>query len=150
MRLRFAAPFFKEFTLQLPKSPERVVKRLAKDRILAGVPLKPLRPRSYKDCLLVAVTEKRTKDEIDAYAGRPGRGGGLRPPCTTASAAYDKLIFELSSPGPLRLLAARVRRARGRPRRARCRRRTCARPPAELPEVSEVDVDPPLLAPVAR
>ena len=24
--------------------------------------------RAYKDCLLVAVTEKRTKDEIDAYA----------------------------------------------------------------------------------
>jgi glycine dehydrogenase subunit 1 len=28
VRLRFAAPFFKEFTLQLPKSPERVAKRL--------------------------------------------------------------------------------------------------------------------------
>ena len=29
VRLRFAAPFFKEFTLQLPKAPERVIKRLA-------------------------------------------------------------------------------------------------------------------------
>ena len=62
-----AAPFFKEFALQLPKSPERVIKRLAKDRLLAGVPLKGF-DRAYKDCLLVAVTEKRTKDEIDAYA----------------------------------------------------------------------------------
>jgi glycine dehydrogenase subunit 1 len=34
------APFFKEFALELPKAPERVVKRLLKDRILAGVPLK--------------------------------------------------------------------------------------------------------------
>jgi glycine dehydrogenase subunit 1 len=44
-----------------------VVKRLLKDRILAGVPLKPF-DRSLKDCLLVAVTEKRTREEIDAYA----------------------------------------------------------------------------------
>jgi glycine dehydrogenase subunit 1 len=67
VRLRFNAPFFKEFTLQLPKSPERVIKRLMKDRLLAGVPLKGF-DRAYKDCLLVAVTERRTKEEIDAYA----------------------------------------------------------------------------------
>jgi glycine dehydrogenase subunit 1 len=67
VRLRFTAPFFKEFTLQLPKSPERVAKRLLKEKILAGVPLKPF-DRSQKDCLLVAVTEKRTRAEIDAYA----------------------------------------------------------------------------------
>ena len=64
--LRFGQPFFKEFTLRLPKSPERVVTRLLKRRILAGVPLKPF-DRSLADCLLVAVTEKRTKDEIDAF-----------------------------------------------------------------------------------
>jgi glycine dehydrogenase subunit 1 len=66
VRLRFTAPFFKEFTLQLPRSPERVVRRLMKDKILAGLPLKSL-DRQYKDCLLVAVTEKRTREEIDAY-----------------------------------------------------------------------------------
>jgi glycine dehydrogenase subunit 1 len=65
--LRFGAPFFKEFALRLPKPPERVVARLLKDRILAGVPLTRF-DRAYKDCLLVAVTEKRTKDEIDAFA----------------------------------------------------------------------------------
>jgi glycine dehydrogenase subunit 1 len=66
--LRFpAAPFFKEFTLRLPKSPERVVARLARERILAGVPLKAFDPK-LKDCLLVAVTEKRTREEIDALA----------------------------------------------------------------------------------
>jgi len=66
VRLRFGAPFFKEFALQLPKSPERVVTRLMKERILAGLPLKSL-DRRYKDCLLVAVTEKRTREEIDHY-----------------------------------------------------------------------------------
>ncbi len=65
--LRFTAPFFKEFALRLPKSPERVVARLARQKILAGVPLKPF-DRALADCLLVAVTEKRTKEEIDAYA----------------------------------------------------------------------------------
>jgi len=67
VRLRFSAPFFKEFTLELPKSPERVAKRLMKEKILAGVPLKAF-DRAQKDCLLVAVTEKRTRSEIDAYA----------------------------------------------------------------------------------
>ncbi|HET6366450.1 MAG TPA: aminomethyl-transferring glycine dehydrogenase subunit GcvPA [Pseudomonadales bacterium] len=67
VRLRHRAPFFKEFALELPKAPDRVVKRLLKDRILAGVPLK-LFDRGAKNALLIAVTERRTKDEIDAYA----------------------------------------------------------------------------------
>jgi glycine dehydrogenase subunit 1 len=65
--LRFDAPFFKEFTLRLPKPPERVVARLAKSKILAGLPLKAF-DRKLADCLLVAVTEKRTKAEIDRLA----------------------------------------------------------------------------------
>jgi glycine dehydrogenase subunit 1 len=66
--LRFAQPFFKEFTLRLPRPPERVVARLArKHRILGGLPLKTF-DRRLADCLLVAVTEKRTREEIDAYA----------------------------------------------------------------------------------
>jgi glycine dehydrogenase subunit 1 len=67
VRLRFGAPFFKEFALELPKSPDRVVKRLLKSRILAGVPLKPF-DRPLRNTLLVAVTERRTREEIDAYA----------------------------------------------------------------------------------
>ncbi len=66
--LRFPrAPFFEEFVLQLPKSPERVVKRLLREKILAGIPLKRF-DRTLRDCLLVAVTEKRTKAEIDSFA----------------------------------------------------------------------------------
>ena len=70
--LRFGGPFFKEFTLRLPKPPERVVARLLKQRILAGVALKSL-DRQLGDCLLVAVTEKRTRAEIDAFAEALGR-----------------------------------------------------------------------------
>jgi glycine dehydrogenase subunit 1 len=69
--LRFSAPFLREFTLRLPKAPERVAARLARERILAGVPLKTF-DRGLGDCLLVAVTEKRTRDEIDAYAAALG------------------------------------------------------------------------------
>jgi glycine dehydrogenase subunit 1 len=65
--LRFPAPFFKEFALKLPKAPDRVIPRLAKQGFLAGVPLKTF-DRTLADCLLVAVTEKRTKGEIDAFA----------------------------------------------------------------------------------
>jgi len=65
--LRFAAPFFKEFTLRLPRAPARVVARLARERILGGVPLGAF-DRRLRDCLLVAVTEKRTREEIDRFA----------------------------------------------------------------------------------
>ncbi|PYO03353.1 MAG: aminomethyl-transferring glycine dehydrogenase subunit GcvPA [Candidatus Rokuibacteriota bacterium] len=65
--LRFAAPFFKEFTLKLSKPPERIVGKLVKQKILAGVPLKAF-DRKLGDCLLVAVTEKRTRQEIDHFA----------------------------------------------------------------------------------
>jgi glycine dehydrogenase subunit 1 len=70
--LRFGQPFFKEFALRLPKPPERVVTRLLKERILAGVPLKRFDPR-LADSLLVAVTEKRTREEIDRFAGALAR-----------------------------------------------------------------------------
>jgi glycine dehydrogenase subunit 1 len=72
VRLRYRAPFFKEFALELPVSPDRVVKRLLKDRILAGIPLKTL-DRAHRSELLVAVTERRTRGEIDAYAAALAR-----------------------------------------------------------------------------
>jgi glycine dehydrogenase subunit 1 len=65
--LRFAQPFFKEFALRLPKAPTGVVAKLARRRILPGVPLKTY-DRTLADSLLVAVTEQRTKEEIDGLA----------------------------------------------------------------------------------
>ncbi len=72
VRLRYGAPFFKEFTLDLPKAPERVARRLVRDRILAGVPLKAF-DRTLKSALLVAVTERRTREEIDALVAAVAR-----------------------------------------------------------------------------
>jgi glycine cleavage system P protein (glycine dehydrogenase) subunit 1 len=67
VRLRYGAPFFKEFGLELPVSPDRVVKRLLRAGILAGIPLGRF-DRAHRKTLLVAVTEKRSREEIDAYA----------------------------------------------------------------------------------
>jgi glycine dehydrogenase subunit 1 len=64
---RFGAPFFKEFTLRLSKTPARVLRRLRRERILGGIPLGQF-DRRLSDCVLVAVTERRTRAEIDAYA----------------------------------------------------------------------------------
>jgi glycine dehydrogenase subunit 1 len=64
---RFPAPFFKEFTLRLPKNPGTVLRALRRRRILGGVPLAQF-DRRLKDSILVAVTERRTRAEIDAYA----------------------------------------------------------------------------------
>jgi glycine cleavage system P protein (glycine dehydrogenase) subunit 1 len=58
------APFFKEFPLRLPGRADQVVADLADRGFLAGVPL----PREGDDVLLVAVTERRSKEQIDGLA----------------------------------------------------------------------------------
>ncbi len=65
--LRFSAPYFLEFVLQCPSSADEIAARLAEQGILGGIPLGRWYPE-LADCLLVAVTEKRTKEEIDAFA----------------------------------------------------------------------------------
>jgi glycine dehydrogenase subunit 1 len=65
--LRFQAPFFKEFALRLPKNPGTLLRALRRRRILGGVPLGQF-DRRLKDSILIAVTERRTRAEIDAYA----------------------------------------------------------------------------------
>jgi glycine cleavage system P protein (glycine dehydrogenase) subunit 1 len=64
---RFDAPFFKEFALRWPKAPDRVLRALRKRRILGGVALGQF-DRTLRDSVLVAVTELRTRAEIDGYA----------------------------------------------------------------------------------
>jgi glycine dehydrogenase subunit 1 len=65
----FDAPHFKEFAVRLPADPVEVCERAAHDGFLAGVPLRTLMPgRGLDDALLVAVTEKRTREEIDGLA----------------------------------------------------------------------------------
>ena len=60
------APYFREFALRLPGPAAEFLRAAEARRILAGVPLARFdggRPRD----LLVAVTEKRTREELDRY-----------------------------------------------------------------------------------
>lgn len=61
-----SAPFFKEFVVRTPVPAVRVVEAGIGHGILAGVALDRFNPE-WKNRLLVAVTEKRTKAEMDAY-----------------------------------------------------------------------------------
>jgi glycine dehydrogenase subunit 1 len=61
------SPTFNEFTLRLPVTAEHLVKTLLQKGIAAGVPLGGYYP-AMENCLVVTVTEKRTKDEILALA----------------------------------------------------------------------------------
>jgi len=58
------APFFKEFAVRLPRPAVEVRDALFDHGILAGVPM----PSVGEEVLLVAVTEKRDRGEIDRYA----------------------------------------------------------------------------------
>ncbi|MCR4397411.1 MAG: aminomethyl-transferring glycine dehydrogenase subunit GcvPA [Firmicutes bacterium] len=68
-RPAFQAPFFKEFAVRCPVEPESIVTRLAGEGILAGYPLGRAYPQ-FRDCLLIAVTEKRTRSEMDTFVAR--------------------------------------------------------------------------------
>ncbi len=63
-KLRFDAPFFKEFVVQTEHDVDRVLSVCHDRGILGGVPLGQF-DEKLSDCFLVAVTEKRTKTEID-------------------------------------------------------------------------------------
>lgn len=64
VELRFSRPFFKEFALRVPKEPTNILARLRQDGILGGLALSRWYPE-LGDTILVAVTEKRTREEIE-------------------------------------------------------------------------------------
>lgn len=59
--------YFNEFVLELPSHADRVIRELLHHNISAGFPLVRYYPE-MTNALLVAVTEKRTKEEIDFFA----------------------------------------------------------------------------------
>ena len=67
VRLRFDRPFFKEFTLQMPDSVPALLSRLLDKGYHAGLHLGRWYPQ-LDSCMSVAVTEKRTRGEIDGLA----------------------------------------------------------------------------------
>ena len=62
------APFFKEFALRVPGRADELVERLVERGYLAGVPF----AGAGDDVLLVAVTERRTREQIDGLADAMG------------------------------------------------------------------------------
>lgn len=66
-KLAFSGPVFGEFVLDLPKDAKVVRDALLDKGFLAGYPLGEAYP-GMEHRLLVAVTETRTKDQIDAFA----------------------------------------------------------------------------------
>ncbi len=58
------AAFFKEFTVTLPKAAQQVVSDALNENIFAGIPLTHM---GYNEHLLIAVTEKRTREELDLF-----------------------------------------------------------------------------------
>jgi len=64
--LRFSAPFFNEFAVSLPVSASLVIEKLKEKGFIAGLDLGKFYP-GEENSLLVAVTERRTKDEMDDF-----------------------------------------------------------------------------------
>ena len=67
VRLRFARPFFKEYTLSVPGDAPALLARLLQAGYHAGLGLGCWYP-ALRDAVSVAVTEKRTRAEIDGLA----------------------------------------------------------------------------------
>ena len=66
VEMMFDQPFFKEFAVKLPVPPKKVIDALRAENIFAGIDLARF-DYGINDGLLIAVTEKRTKEEIDKY-----------------------------------------------------------------------------------
>jgi glycine dehydrogenase subunit 1 len=62
-----SAPTFNEFAVRLPKPAAALVEGMLKEGIAAGVPLGDFYD-GLDNCLVVTVTEKRSKQEIDHFA----------------------------------------------------------------------------------
>jgi glycine dehydrogenase subunit 1 len=71
VRLRFNRPFFKEFTLSIPGKAPDLLARLLEAGYHAGLHLGRWFP-ALNDCVSIAVTEKRTRAEIDALIAAYG------------------------------------------------------------------------------
>jgi glycine dehydrogenase subunit 1 len=60
------APFFKEFVIETPVLAKTIIEKALDKAIFAGIDLGTYFPER-KNQLLIAVTEKRTKAELDAF-----------------------------------------------------------------------------------
>ncbi len=66
VKFPYSGPFFNEFVIELPHSARKIIDDMLKYNILAGIDLAQFGfPENF---LLVSVTEKRRKEEIEEYA----------------------------------------------------------------------------------
>jgi glycine dehydrogenase subunit 1 len=65
--LKFKGPFFKEFVIEAPVSASSLISRLSKKGIVPGIDLGNA-GLGLRGNLMIAVTEKRTKEQIDRLA----------------------------------------------------------------------------------
>jgi glycine dehydrogenase subunit 1 len=78
VELLHEAPVVREFAVRLDAPVDEVLDRVAEDGIAAGYPLAREYPE-YEDGLLVAITERRSKEDIDRLADSLGAAvGALR------------------------------------------------------------------------
>ena len=64
--IKFEKPFFKEFVIQTSDPTDDIITNLEKRKIFAGIPLEKYY-KGLKNNFLCAVTEKRTKKELDFF-----------------------------------------------------------------------------------
>jgi glycine dehydrogenase subunit 1 len=61
--LKFDKPFFKEFVVNTPIEPQKIIEILSRENIFPGIDLK----ESGENGLLIAVTEKKTRQDMDKF-----------------------------------------------------------------------------------
>ncbi|TMQ35626.1 MAG: aminomethyl-transferring glycine dehydrogenase subunit GcvPA [Planctomycetota bacterium] len=96
-RLRFSRPFFKEVTLQVEDKVPELLQWLLENGYHGGIEV----GRWYaalQDCVSLAVTEKRTRDEIDGLA----RAWEQRRLAAQADSLLDRAEQRRSGPAPAR------------------------------------------------
>ncbi|SDI95826.1 aminomethyl-transferring glycine dehydrogenase subunit GcvPA [Salimicrobium halophilum] len=67
LTVMFDGPFFNELVVQLPQSVKVVNERLHEEGIIGGFDMRRVNEK-YEDCMLVAVTEVRSRQEIENFA----------------------------------------------------------------------------------
>jgi glycine dehydrogenase subunit 1 len=70
-RPRFGGPTFNEFVVRTKKRPAALLRQLQRKQIIGGVDLGRFYPE-LADCLLLCVTEQKTRDQIDALCAALG------------------------------------------------------------------------------
>lgn len=70
--LMFDAPFFNEFVVKCGKETDKITGDLLKHGMIGGLPLGRFRA-DMKNCMLICVTETKSKDDLDRFAELLGK-----------------------------------------------------------------------------